>query len=123
MTVPMAPVASGEPETVTAVADGAFLTERPAVLAFVTWTCWPTEKAVELAVNVAETVLADVTVQVPEVAVHTPPHPVKVEPDDGVAVRTTDVPELNEAEQVVPHDMPEGALAIEPEPVTEAETV
>jgi hypothetical protein len=46
-----------------------------------------------------------------------PVQPEKVEPAAGVAVRVTAVPTVNEAEQVAPHEMPEGALATVPLPV------
>src|SRR6266581_1537236 len=41
----------------------------------------------------------------------------EVEPAAGVAVRVTAVPMVNEAEQVAPHEMPEGALVTVPLPV------
>ena len=73
----------------------------------------------DCSVNVAVTVVSalSATVQVP-VPVQPPPlQPVKVEPAAGVAVRVTAVPTVNEAEQVAPHEMPEGALVTVPLPV------
>ena len=64
-----------------------------------------------------------VTVHVPEVFVHDPDQPINVDPAEEVAVRTTVVPLLNDAEHVAPHVIPDGELEIEPEPVTEVETV
>jgi len=52
-----------------------------------------------------------------------PLQPVKVEPAVGVAVRVTRVPLLNEAEQVVPQEMPAGELATVPLPVPAVVTV
>jgi len=58
-----------------------------------------------------------VTVQVP-VPVQPPPlQPLKAEPAAGAAVKVTEVPFGNAAEQVVPHEMPAGALVMVPLPV------
>ena len=46
-----------------------------------------------------------------------PDQPVKVEPDEGVAVKVTDDPELKEAEQVEPQLIPVGDEVTVPEPV------
>ena len=69
--------------------------------------------------NVAVTVVPAfrVTVQVPLPEQPPPLQPVKVEPASGVAVRVTAVPMVNEAEQVAPHETPEGALVTVPLPV------
>ena len=48
---------------------------------------------------------------------HAPDQPVKVEPDVGVAVRVTEVPLVNDAEQVEPHEMPAGFDDTLPAPV------
>src|SRR6267142_1996575 len=69
--------------------------------------------------KVAVTVCAAliVTVQVP-VPVQPPPlQPVKAEPAAGVAVSVTAVPLANEAEHVVPHEIPAGVLVMVPLPV------
>jgi hypothetical protein len=84
-----------------------------------------TERAKVGAVNVAVTLWATlmVTVQVP-VPVQPPPlQPVKVEPAAGAAVRVTIVPIENEAEQVVPQEMPAGLLVTVPPPLPDLETV
>src|SRR5215831_3319694 len=70
-------------------------------------------------VNVAVTEAAAfiVTVQVP-VPVQPPPlQPENVEPAAGTAVKVTAVPPANGAEQVVPHEIPAGALVTVPDPV------
>ena len=57
-----------------------------------------------------------VTVQVP-LPEHPPPlQPVNVEPAAGAAVSVTPVPLANDAEHVVPHEMPAGVLVIVPLP-------
>jgi hypothetical protein len=48
---------------------------------------------------------------------HAPDQPVKVEPEAGVALRVTLVPEANFAVQVDPQLIPEGLLPIVPVPV------
>jgi hypothetical protein len=70
------------------------------------------------AANVAVTAwgLVNVIVHTP-VPVQAPPHPVKVEPVSGVAVRVTEVPLLNEALQVVLHVIPLGEELTVPDPV------
>ena len=70
-------------------------------------------------VNVAVTDLAASTVtwHVP-VPVHpAPDHPVKSEPVAGVAVKVTNVPYVNELEQVAPQVMPAGLDVMLPLPV------
>src|SRR3989344_270317 len=57
-----------------------------------------------------------VTVHVP-VPVHAPDHPANVESVFAAAVNVTLVPELYEAEQVVPQLIPEGLLVTIPDPV------
>jgi hypothetical protein len=64
--------------------------------------------------NVAVTVDAAVTVQVP-VPEQAPLQPAKEEPAAGVAVRV--VPCVTDCEQVVPQLMPAGVLVTVPEPV------
>jgi len=66
---------------------------------------------------VTEVAAFRVTVQVPVPEQPPPLQPEKVEPAAGVAVRVTAVPMVNEAEQVAPHEMPEGALVTVPLPV------
>jgi len=64
-----------------------------------------------------------VTVQEP-VPVQPPPlQPLKVEPAAAAAVRVTDVPFANEAEQVAPHEMPAGELVTVPLPAPALLTV
>src|SRR5574341_415716 len=57
-----------------------------------------------------------VTVQEPVPEQPPPLQPVKVEPAAGAAVKVTAVPLGNAAEQVVPHEMPAGALVTVPLP-------
>lgn len=53
-------------------------------------------------------------VLVPE---QTPPdHPANVDPESGVAVTVTWLPEANFAEHVEPHEIPAGELVIVPDP-------
>ncbi|TAJ20096.1 MAG: hypothetical protein EPO65_04830 [Dehalococcoidia bacterium] len=68
--------------------------------------------------NVAVTVFAAsiVTTQLP-VPVQAPDHPVNVEVASGVAVRVTEVPEPNVAEQSAPQVIPAGAEVTVPRPV------
>jgi hypothetical protein len=76
-------------------------------------------------VNVAATDVAAliVTVQGP-VPVQPPPlQPKNVEPAAGVAVKVTAVPLVKPVEQVVPHEMPAGALTTLPLPVPDGVTV
>ena len=56
-----------------------------------------------------------VTEQLP-VPEQAPDHPLKIYPELGVAVSVTDVPELNDALQVLPQLMPIGLLVIAPLP-------
>jgi hypothetical protein len=71
-----------------------------------------------IAVNCAITEVCEVRVTTHElIPEHAPDHPVKVDPDAGVAVRVTLVPELNFAVQVDPQLIPEGLLLTIPVPV------
>jgi hypothetical protein len=63
-----------------------------------------------------------VTVQAP-VPEQLPLQPVNVAVDDGVAVSVTTVPLVNEAEHVVPHEIPAGLLVTVPVPVPARDTV
>src|SRR4051812_41852489 len=54
---------------------------------------------------------------------HAPVQPEKVEPDAGVAVRTTLAPSSNRAEQAAPQSIPAGAEEIRPEPAPDGVTV
>jgi hypothetical protein len=58
------------------------------------------------------------TVHEPVPAQADPPQPEKAQPDAGVAVRVRLVPELYEAEHVVPQLIPVGELVTVPEPLT-----
>ncbi len=74
--------------------------------------------------KVAVTLFADdiVTVHVP-VPAQSPDQPAKVESADGVAVKVTEVPELNEWEQAEPQLIPEGSEVTVPTPAPESATV
>jgi hypothetical protein len=76
-------------------------------------------------VNVAMTEVAALSVMVQAaVPEHPPPlQPENVEPVAGVAVKVTMVPVVNWVEQVVPHEMPAGALTTLPLPVPDGVTV
>jgi hypothetical protein len=76
-------------------------------------------------VNVAVTVVAlvGVRVHVPVPAQLPPDQPEKTEPPAGVAVRTTELPDENVAEHVVPHVIPAGALVTVPLPTPARTTV
>jgi len=74
-------------------------------------------------VAVTEVAALIVTVQVPLPVQPPPLQPVKVEPAAGAAVKVTKVPLANEAEQVVPQEMPAGLLVTVPLPVPALETV
>jgi phage tail protein X len=75
----------------------------------------------KLAVTDVAAFIVTVHVPVPE---HPPPvQPVNVAPADGVAVRVTAVPLVNDAEQVAPQLMPAGALVTVPGPAPERLTV
>ena len=80
------------------------------------WQGWLVNSAVTDLLAVIE------TVQVPVPEQPSPDQPVKVEPEAGLAVRATDVPELKLAEQVEPQLMPLGLLVTVPEPVPVLET-
>ena len=62
------------------------------------------------------------TIQVP-VPVQAPDQPEKVDPADGEAVSVTEVPELYEAVQVAPQEMPAGLEVTVPLPVPALVTV
>jgi len=71
-----------------------------------------------IAVNCAMTEVCEVSVTTHElIPAHAPDQPVKVEPEAGVALRVTLVPEANFAVQVDPQLIPEGLLPIVPVPV------
>jgi len=74
-------------------------------------------------VAVTEVATLIVTVQVPLPVQPPPLQPLKVEPAAGAAVKVTMVPLANEAEQVVPQEMPAGLLVTVPLPVPALETV
>jgi hypothetical protein len=76
---------------------------------------------VNVAVMVVALVGATVHVPVPEQA--PPDQPAKTEPADGVAVRTTELPDGKVAEHAVPHVMPAGALVTLPLPAPARTTV
>ena len=64
-----------------------------------------------------------VTVQLPVPEQPPPLQPANVDPAAGEAVSVTAVPLVNDAEHVVPHEMPAGLLVIVPVPVPARETV
>src|SRR6267142_5133187 len=64
-----------------------------------------------------------VTVHVPLPVQPPPLQPVKVEPATGAAVKVTEEPLVNDAEQVVPQEMPAGLLVTVPLPAPALETV
>ena len=72
-------------------------------------------------VNVAVTVEPVETEQLP-VPVHAPDQPVNEEPAPGDAVRVTRVPEVKEAEQVAPQEIPAGDEVTVPVPEPALET-
>ncbi len=74
-------------------------------------------------VAVTEVAALIVTVQVPLPVQPPPLQPLKLEPAAGAAVKATKVPLVNEAEQVVPQEMPAGLLVTVPLPVPVLETV
>jgi hypothetical protein len=75
--------------------------------------CWTT-----IAENWAITEVWEVSVTTHEfIPEHPPDQPVKIDPDAGVAVRLTFVPEVKFAVQVDPQLIPEGLLLIIPVPV------
>ena len=76
-----------------------------------------------IALNVAVTLLFAVieTGQEP-VPEQAPDQPANIEPETGLAVRVTEVPWANEAEQVPPQLIPEGLEVTVPEPVPDLET-
>ena len=76
---------------------------------------------VKVAVTVAAALIPTVHVRLPP---QPPPlQPVKVEPAAGVAVKVTKEPAANEAEHVLPQEMPAGALLTVPVPVPDLLTV
>ena len=92
---------------------GALVTVPVPVPALVT----PSVKGCSAKVAVTAWAALIVTVHVP-VPVHPPPlQPLKVEPVAGVAVKVTAVPLPKAEEQVVPQEIPAGALEIVPAPV------
>ena len=64
---------------------------------------------------VTDVAALSVTVHVP-VPVQPPLQPLKIEPAAGAAVKVTAVPLANAAAQVVPQEMPAGALVMVPVP-------
>ena len=70
--------------------------------------------SVKVAVTAWIAVMDTLHVAVP---VHAPVHALNVEPDVAAADNVTLVPELNDAEQVAPHEIPAGALVTVPKPV------
>jgi len=75
----------------------------------------------KLAVTVVAAFMVTVHVPVP---VQPPPlQPVNVEPAAAAAVSVTDVPVVNDAEQVVPQEMPAGLLVTVPLPAPALDTV
>ena len=68
--------------------------------------------------NVAVTFTAVLPATVQEaVPAHPPPvQPLKVDPEDGAAVRVTNVPKRNASKQSAPQLMPAGLLVTEPAP-------
>jgi hypothetical protein len=72
----------------------------------------------ELCENVAETPWFMVigTVQ-PPVPLQAPPQPAKLQPDEGVAVKLTEVPATKSALHVVPQEIPAGELVTLPLPM------
>ena len=74
--------------------------------------------------NVAVTLVLALTVTVQvAVPVQAPDQPAKVEPEEGVAVRVTEVPLLKVAAQVEPQLIPAGVLVTVPVPVPAGVTV
>ena len=93
---------------------------------------WPDRSAVStndevevFRAKLAMTILAAfiATVQVPLPEHPSPLHPVNVAVADGVAVSVTVAPLVNEAEQVVPHEIPAWVLVTVPVPVPARDTV
>ena len=77
-----------------------------------------------MSVNVAVTDCAALmeTVQVP-VPEHAPDQPANELPAFGVAVKVTEVPAVNPAEQLLEQEIPAGELTTEPAPVPEMASV
>jgi len=75
--------------------------------------------SVNAGTNIAVTAVSELTgtVHVPVPAQTAPLQPAKADPDDGVAVNVTTVPELNCEEHVLPQLIPAGLLLTVPEPV------
>src|SRR6267142_2329325 len=74
-------------------------------------------------VAVTEVAALIVTVHVPLPVQPPPLQPEKVEPAAGAAVKVTEEPVVNEAEQAVPQEMPAGLLVTVPLPAPALETV
>src|SRR5262245_10528705 len=107
----------------------ALIAVRSSVTCAAFMTVWPATsgssvKVLESTANVALTTRAAliVTLQAPLPA-QLPLQPVKVEPAAGTAVRVTAVLLVNEAEHVVPHEIPSGALVTVPLPMPAFVTV
>jgi len=86
---------------------------------------WVTVSAKDDCTKLAVTVVAAfmVTVHVPVLVQPPPLQPVNVEPAAAAAVSVTDVPFVNDAEQVVPQEMPAGLLVTVPLPAPALDTV
>ena len=67
--------------------------------------------------NVAVAERSWLMLTVHDVPVQSPDQPENIEPLAAVAIKTTDVPDENVAEQAEPQLMPEGELVNVPEPV------
>lgn len=76
-----------------------------------------------LKVAVTDVLAFMVTVQLPVPLQPPPLQPAKTDPLDGVVVRVTEVPLLNDAEQVLPQMIPSGVLVTVPLPVPALVTV
>jgi len=94
--------------------DGLLVTVPEPVPAVCTVSC---TGAAVVALKFAVTEVSAPTVTVhPPVPLHAPDQPVNVERDAGVAMRVTEVPALNFAEQVWPQLIPAGLLITAPWP-------
>src|SRR6185369_2933089 len=81
----------------------------------------PVGLRLKLAVTVSAALI--VTWQAPVPVQPAPFQPAKSESEDGVAVRVTEVPSANSAEQVEPQSIPAGALVTAPVPLPVRATV